>query len=124
MLEKITPGCYDIDKLAKGSVMMAEIILSKQNFREEVLSSPIPVLVDFWATWCGPCKMLAPTIAKIAEEKAGVVKVCKLDVDEEPEIAAQFGISSIPTLMVFQNGKPVKTSVGVQPKSAIEAMLG
>ena len=102
---------------------MAEIILNQNNFEEEVLKSPIPVLVDFWATWCGPCKMLAPTIAKIAEEKAGVVKVCKLDVDEMPEIAAQFGISSIPTLMVFKDGKMVKTSIGVQPKAAIEAML-
>ncbi|MBR0393098.1 MAG: thioredoxin [Oscillospiraceae bacterium] len=102
---------------------MAEIILNQNNFEEEVLKSPIPVLVDFWATWCGPCKMLAPTIAKIAEEKAGVVKVCKLDVDEMPEIAAQFGISSIPTLMVFKDGKLVKTSIGVQPKAAIEAML-
>ena len=80
-------------------------------------------IVDFNATWCGPCKMLAPTIAKIAEEKVGSVKVCKLDVDEEPEIAAQYGISSIPTLKVFVNGEVVRSSVGVQPKSAIEWML-
>ena len=102
---------------------MNEVILSKNNFAEEVLKSEIPVLVDFWATWCGPCKMLAPTISKIAEEKAGIIKVCKLDVDEEPEIAAQFGISSIPTLKVFVNGSVVHSSVGVQPKAAIEAML-
>ena len=74
---------------------MYEVVLNENNFEEEVLKSDIPVLVDFWATWCGPCKMLAPTIAKIAEEKAGSVKVCKLDVDEETEIAAQYGISSI-----------------------------
>ena len=102
---------------------MAEIIITKDNFEQEVLKSDIPVLVDFWATWCGPCKMLAPTIAKIAEEKAGEIKVCKLDVDEVPEIAARYGISSIPTLKVFVNGDVVKSSVGVQPKAAIEGML-
>ena len=102
---------------------MAEIILSKSNFEEEVLQSDLPVLVDFWATWCGPCRMLAPTIEKIAEEQEGVVKVGKVDVDEEPELAARFGIASIPTLMVFRGGQVVKASVDVQPKSAIEAML-
>ena len=84
---------------------MYEVILTAKNFEEEVLNSDIPVLVDFWATWCGPCKMLAPTIAKIAEEKTGVLKVCKLDVDEEPEIAARYRISSIPTLMLFEKKK-------------------
>ena len=102
---------------------MAEVILSAQNFEQEVLNAEIPVLVDFWATWCGPCRMLAPTIAKIAEEQAGVVKVCKLDVDEVPEIAARFGISSIPTLMVFKGGQVVKATVGVQSKPMIEEML-
>lgn len=102
---------------------MYEVILSAENFEKEVLKSDLPVLVDFWATWCGPCKMLAPTIARIAEEKAGIVKVCKLDVDEEPEIAQKYGIASIPTLKVFVNGEVVKTSIGVQPKAAIEAML-
>ena len=102
---------------------MYEVILNKGNFENEVLKSDIPVLVDFWATWCGPCKMLAPTISKIAEEQAGKVKVCKLDVDEEPEIAVRYGIQSIPTLKVFVNGNVVGTSIGVQPKSAIEAML-
>ncbi len=102
---------------------MAEIILSEDNFEQEVLKSEIPVLVDFWATWCGPCRMLAPTIAKIAEEQEGKVKVCKLDVDEEPEIAAKYGIASIPTLMVFRGGEVAKASVGVQPKASIEAMF-
>ena len=102
---------------------MSEVVLSADNFEAEVLLSKLPVLVDFWATWCGPCRMLAPTIAKIAEEKAGQIKVCKLDVDEAPEIAAKYGIASIPTLMVFLNGEAVRTSVGVQPKAAIEAML-
>ncbi len=102
---------------------MAEIILTEDNFEQEVLRAEVPVLVDFWATWCGPCRMLAPTIAKIAEEQAGSVKVGKVDVDEQPELAVKYGISSIPTLMVFKNGERVKASVGVQPKAAIEAML-
>ena len=102
---------------------MAEIILTENNFEKEVLQSEIPVLVDFWATWCGPCRMLAPTIAKIAEEQEGKIKVGKIDVDEVPEIAARYGISSIPTLMVFRNGVVVKSSVGVIPKAAIEAMF-
>ena len=102
---------------------MAEVILNAGNFESEVLKSEIPVLVDFWATWCGPCRMLAPTVAKIAEEREEQVKVCKLDVDEVPAVAQQYGISSIPTLMVFKNGAVVNTIVGVQPKAAIEAML-
>ena len=102
---------------------MAEVILTEKNFEEEVLKSDKPVLVDFWATWCGPCRMLAPTIEKIAEEQEGVIKVGKIDVDDEPELAAKYGIASIPTLMVFKNGEVVKSSVGVQPKPMIEAML-
>ena len=102
---------------------MAEIIVTGQNFKEEVLDSDIPVLVDFWASWCGPCRMLAPTIAQVAEEKQGIVKVGKINVDDSPELAAQYGIASIPTLMVFVNGEPVKTSIGVIPKSAVEALL-
>lgn len=102
---------------------MAEIIISENNFEEEVLKSDKPVLVDFWATWCGPCRMLAPTIAKIAEEQEGKIKVCKLDVDECPELAAKYGISSIPTLMVFENGSVKASSVGVQAKSQIERMF-
>jgi thioredoxin 1 len=102
---------------------MAEIVLTEQNFEQEVLKSDIPVLVDFWATWCGPCRMLAPTIAKIAEEQEGKIKVGKIDVDEEPELAAKYGIASIPTLMVFKNGEVAKTSIGVVPKAAIEALF-
>ena len=100
-----------------------EVILSEATFEQEVLKSELPVLVDFWATWCGPCRMLAPTIAKIAEEQAGKVKVCKLDVDECPAIAARYGISSIPTLMVFVNDEVKAASVGVRAKSQIEAMF-
>ena len=102
---------------------MAEIILTEQNFEEEVLQSPQPVLVDFWATWCGPCRMVAPVIAQIAEEQEGLVKVGKVDVDEQTELAMRFGVNSIPTLMVFKNGEVSDTLVGAYPKAAIEAML-
>ena len=102
---------------------MAEIILTAANFEEEVLRSDKPVLVDFWATWCGPCRMLAPVIAQIAEEQKDSIKVGKIDVDEEPELAMRYGIANIPTLKVFKNGEVVQTSVGVIPKPMIEALL-
>ena len=100
-----------------------EITLTTANFESEVLDSPIPVLVDFWATWCGPCRMVAPVIAEIAAEKAGQVKVGKVNVDEEPELAAQFGIASIPSLLVFKTGQLVNSMVGARPKAQIEALL-
>ena len=102
---------------------MSEIILTNENFEEEVLRSDKPVLVDFWATWCGPCRMLAPVIAQIAEEQEDKIKVGKVDVDEQPELAYRFGISSIPTLKVFKDGQVVKSSVGVIPKPMIEDLL-
>ena len=102
---------------------MAEIIVTKDNFESEVLKSDIPVLVDFWATWCGPCRMLAPIIEEIATEYAGKVKVGKVDVDEQGELAMKFGIASIPTLILFKDGKPVAQSLGYKPKAQIEAML-
>ena len=102
---------------------MAEIVITEQNFEQEVLKSDKPVLVDFWASWCGPCRMLAPTIEQLAEEMEGVAKVGKVNVDEQPGLAARFGISSIPTLIVFEDGKVKNTSVGVVPKSMIEDML-
>ena len=102
---------------------MAEVILNEKNFDTEVMQSELPVLVDFWATWCGPCRMLAPTIAQIAEEQAGKVKVCKVDVDECPQLAARFGISSIPTLLVFEHGVLKNQAVGVMPKAQVEALF-
>ena len=102
---------------------MAEIIVTEENFDKEVLLSKQPVLVDFWATWCGPCKMLAPIIAEIAEEKKGSVKVCKVNVDDARQLAIDYGVSSIPTVMVFRNGESKATSVGYRPKEELEALL-
>lgn len=102
---------------------MAEINVTEQNFNEEVLQCELPVLVDFWAPWCGPCRMLAPMVEQVAEEQAGKVKVVKVNIDEEPALAEQFNISTIPTLMVFKGGEPAATAVGARPKSAILAML-
>lgn len=101
---------------------MAEIIITEQNFEEEVLKSDIPVLVDFWATWCGPCRMLAPIIEEVANEREDVA-VCKVDVDECPNIAQEFGIMSIPTVLVFKNGELVTGCVGMRPKADILALL-
>ena len=101
-----------------------EIKITTQNFEDEVLKSDLPVLVDFWATWCGPCKMLAPAVAEIAEERASTLKVGKINVDEEPELAQKFGIMSIPTLILFNNGKAEKTAVGFMPKDQILTNFG
>ena len=103
---------------------MAEITITKENFENEVIKSDIPVLIDFWATWCGPCKMLAPVIEEIAGEFEGRVKVGKVNVDDEPELAASFGIASIPTVLVIENGKVKNMSVGYRPKEEIVKMLG
>lgn len=102
---------------------MAEIKITNSNFENEVLNSNIPVIVDFWAPWCGPCRMLAPVLAEIAEENEGSVVVGKINVDEEPQLAAQFGIASIPTLIVFKNGEITAKSVGVKPKAQILDMI-
>ncbi len=100
-----------------------EITITKKNFEAEVLNSDIPVLVDFWATWCGPCRMIAPALAEIAAERAGQVKVGKINVDEEMELAMKFGVTSIPMLLVFRNGSIVNKAVGAMPKAKIEALL-
>ncbi len=103
--------------------MMAEINLTTDQFEQEVLQSDVPVLVDFWATWCGPCRMLAPVVEELADEYDGKIKVCKVNVDEEENLAIRFGISSIPTLLVFKNGQLADTSTGFVTKEQIEAML-
>lgn len=102
---------------------MAEITLTKDNFDAEVINSDIPVLVDFWAVWCGPCQMVAPTIEELAKEYEGKVKVGKVNVDEQPELAQKYGIMSIPTMIYFKDGQVAEQTVGVQSKESIEAML-
>lgn len=102
---------------------MAEITITKENFEQEVLKSDIPVLVDFWAVWCGPCQMVAPVLAEIAEENEGKLKVGKVNVDEQPELAQQFGIMSIPTMIVFNGGEATAKTVGLQPKEDILKLL-
>lgn len=102
---------------------MTELKITSENFECEVLNSDKPVLIDFWANWCGPCRMLSPTISEIAEEYKDKVKVGKVNVDEEGELAAMFRVSSIPLLVVMKNGKVMNSAVGVRPKSQIVGML-
>ncbi|MCM1227055.1 MAG: thioredoxin [Clostridium sp.] len=103
---------------------MSEIKLTGTNFEKEVLNSDIPVLVDFYADWCGPCKMLSPILSEIADENDGIIKVGKVNTDNEQELAVKFGITSIPALFVFKEGKVVNTSVGYTSKKNILNMLG
>ena len=102
---------------------MSQIISSSQ-FASEVEAADVPVLVDFFATWCGPCKMLAPTLDQVAAEVAGRAKVVKVDIDASPDLAQRFGVMSVPTLAVFKGGKLVNQAVGVQPKQNILSMIG
>ena len=101
---------------------MSAININQSNFQNEVMNSDKPVLLDFWAPWCGPCRMVVPIVEEIARERSDI-KVGKINVDENPELAGQFGVMSIPTLVVMKNGKIVKQSMGAKPKSAILAML-
>lgn len=101
---------------------MSYINITEQNFNEEVIQSDKPVLIDFWASWCGPCRMIAPTIEEIADERSDI-KVGKVNVDDEVALATQFGIMSIPTLVVMKNGELVNKLVGVRPKEQILQML-
>ncbi|MBR3463937.1 MAG: thioredoxin [Clostridiales bacterium] len=102
---------------------MAEIVLTIDNFKTEVLESDIPVLVDFWAPWCGPCKMLGPVISQIAEEYEGKVKVGKVNVDDESELAMEYGIESIPSVLYFKGGEVVEQSLGFKPKAFFEGLI-
>ncbi|OGL38627.1 MAG: thioredoxin [Candidatus Schekmanbacteria bacterium GWA2_38_11] len=103
--------------------MGKEIEINEKNFEQEVLKSDIPVLIDFWASWCGPCKMVAPTVAEISEEYAGKVKVGKLNVDDNPLLASKYGVMSIPTLMLFKGGQVADQLIGAQGKAQINAMI-
>ena len=101
---------------------MAVTTITKENFNTEVLQSDKTVLLDFWASWCGPCRMLSPIVDEVAEERTDI-KVGKVNVDEQPDLAAEFGVMSIPTLLVFKNGKLVNQTVGARPKSGVLALL-
>jgi len=98
---------------------MATVKVDGSNFQSDVLESDVPVVVDFWAEWCGPCKMIGPSLEEISDEMAGEVKITKVNIDENPDIAAQFGVRSIPTLVLFKNGEPASMQVGAKPKSGI-----
>ena len=102
---------------------MAVVTITKENFEQEVLQSAKPVLLDFWASWCGPCRMLSPVVDEVAEERTDV-KVGKVNVDEQPELAGQFGVMSIPTLLVFEQGKLVRQAVGARPRTGVLELLG
>jgi len=98
---------------------MATVKVDNNNFKSEVMDSDVPTVVDFWAEWCGPCKMIGPSLEELSDEMAGKVKITKLNIDENPDLAAKFGVRSIPTLLIFKGGEPVGMQVGAKPKSAL-----
>lgn len=103
---------------------MAALHFDNSNFENEVIKSDIPVIVDFWASWCGPCKMIAPIIDELSDEFGSQVKVGKVNVDEEPELASAYGVMSIPTIIAFRNGEPAAKSVGLRNKDELKEVLG
>lgn len=115
-------ACCIINQNNERKIKM-EIKLTKDNFDSEVINSDIPVLVDFWASWCGPCRMIAPVIEGIAEKYDGKIKVGKVNVDEEPEISLEYNISSIPTVMIFKNGEETAKSIGYSDEAEIERLV-
>ena len=102
---------------------MSTHIITDSNFDEEIKNSKLPILVDFWAEWCGPCKQLAPTVEDVANEMIGSIKVCKMDVDSNQDIAVQFGVRSIPTLLIFKNGEVASTQIGAISKQQLEEFI-
>lgn len=102
---------------------MSEVILNESNFEKEVIESEIPVLVDYWAPWCGPCKMIAPVLSKLAEDNEGKIKIGKVNVDDFPTLAQSFNVSSLPTLLLFKNGEVVADHVGAANYALLQAMV-
>ena len=102
---------------------MATKTVTDQNFASDVLGAPGPVLVDFWAEWCGPCRMIAPALEEISQEMGGKVTVAKLNIDDNPDAPARYGVRGIPTMILFKNGEPAATKVGAAPKSALQSWL-
>ncbi|MEE9313997.1 MAG: thioredoxin [Rhizobiaceae bacterium] len=102
---------------------MATVKIDSANFEAEILNSDTPVVVDFWAEWCGPCKMIAPSLEEISNEMGDKVKIAKVNMDENPELAAKFGVRSIPTLLMFKGGEPVAIQVGAAPKNKLESWI-
>ena len=121
--DHIHKKAYTNNKSMKGAFFMSVLKLTKENFEQEVLHAEEPVLVDFWAPWCGPCRMVSPLVDQVAKEVTGKAKVGKVNVDEQPELANAFQVMSIPTLVVLKNGKVVKISVGAKGKEQIKEML-
>jgi thioredoxin 2 len=122
--DRLAPGKKAVCGRCKTAlVAAAPVVVSDATFADEVERSPVPVLVDMWAPWCGPCHMIAPTIEQLAVEMAGRVRVAKMNVDENPATSSRFGVRSIPTLLVFKDGREVDRIVGVQPKATIAARL-
>ena len=120
-LPSLHKGETEIAKHRKDSMATA---VKNDTFEQEVIQSEIPVLVDFWAEWCGPCHAVAPVLDRIVEEQAGGLKLVKVNIDEERELAERFGIASIPTMILFRDGEPSVSVIGAQPKGAIERTLG
>ena len=103
---------------------MSALKITKENFTQEVMESDVPVLLDFWAPWCGPCRMVGPIIEQVSDEVEGIAKVGKINVDEQAELASAFKVSSIPTLAVIKNGKVIAKEVGARNKNDLKKMLG
>ena len=110
--------------LNKGGFLLEIINLTVENFERETLRSHLPVLVDFWAPWCGPCKTVAPVLSEMAQELTGQARICKVNIDEQPDIASALEVNNVPTFMVFKNGSITDLSVGVKSKDMLKRMLG